>query len=184
MRASYFTESGNRVNETKTSNQPLLAVPPRALLALRKALLTRPDLDTVFALRDAAYAGGDAMYDAFKAYVDSSDAMDPQELEVNQFFRRAGEFWTQSGWGRTTFSEADDAFCAVEIDGCWEAHADDQPDPRGCHLTVGIIGAFLGKFADYPVSVLEVEGPATDSERCRFLAGSMAMIAAHYAENS
>lgn len=154
------------------------------LLALRKALLTRPDLDTVFTLRDAAFAGGDAMYDAFTTFVESKDSVDPQQLEANQFFQRAGEFWTQSGWGQTSFSEADRAFCAVEISGCWEAHLDDQPDPRGCHLTVGIIGAFLGKFADYPVAVLEVEGPATDSDRCRFLAGSMEMIGAHYAEHS
>lgn len=172
------------MNETKTSTPPLLSVPPSALLALRKALLTRPDLDTVFALRDAAFAGGDAMYEAFRAFVQGKDAVDPQELEVQTFFQRAGEFWTQAGWGQTTFSEADGAFCAVEITGCWEAHVDDQPDPRGCHLTVGIVGAFLGKFADYPVAVLEVEGPATDSDRCRFLAGSMEMIAAHYAEHS
>lgn len=170
--------------ETKPNTSRLLSVPPRALLALRKALLTRPDLDTVFTLRDAAYAGGDAMYDAFRDYVESKDAMDPQELEIHQFFRRASEFWTNSGWGETKFSETDQAFCAVEIDDCWEAHLDDQPDPRGCHLTVGIIGAFLGKFADYPVSVLEVEGPATDSDRCRFLAGSVQMIAAQYAEHS
>lgn len=172
------------MNETKTNNPPLLSVPPRALLALRKAMLTRPDLDTVFALRDAAFAGGDAMYDAFAAFVQAKDNVDPQELEIQRFFQRAGEFWTQSGWGQTSFSEADGAFCAVEIIGCWEAHVDDQPDPRGCHLTVGIIGAFLGKFADYPVAVLEVEGPATDSEKCRFLAGNVDMIGAKYAENS
>jgi len=147
-------------------------------------MLTRPDLDTVFALRDAAFAGGDAMYDAFAAFVQAKDNVDPQELEIQRFFQRAGEFWTQSGWGQTSFSEADGAFCAVEIIGCWEAHVDDQPDPRGCHLTVGIIGAFLGKFADYPVAVLEVEGPATDSEKCRFLAGNVDMIGAKYAENS
>jgi predicted hydrocarbon binding protein len=172
------------VNETTTSTPLLLSVPPRALLALRRALLTRPDLDTVFALRDAAFAGGDAMYDAFSEFVQSRDSMDPQELELGRFFQRAGEFWTQSGWGQTTFSEADGAFCAVEISGCWEAHLDDQPDPKGCHLTVGIVGAFLGKFAEYPVAVLETEGPATDSETCRFLAGSVEMIGARYAENS
>jgi hypothetical protein len=47
-----------------------------------------------------------------------------------------------------------------------------------------MVGAFLGKFADYPVAVLETEGPATDSDRCRFLAGSVEMIGAHYAQNS
>jgi predicted hydrocarbon binding protein len=172
------------VNETKPNTPTLLSVPPRALLALRKALLTRPDLDTVFTLRDAAYAGGDAMYDAFASSVEATDSVDPQELGLGTFFQRAGEFWTRSGWGETTFSEAEGAFCAVDIAGCWEASLDDQPDPRGCHLTVGMIGAFLGKFADYPVAVLEVEGPATDSDRCRFLAGSMDMIAAYYAEHS
>jgi predicted hydrocarbon binding protein len=172
------------VNETTTSTPLLLSVPPRALLALRKALLTRPDLDTVFTLRDAAYAGGETMYAAFAEFVQSRDSVDPQELAADRFFRRAGEFWTQSGWGQTTFAEADGAFCAIEIEGCWEAHPDDQPDPKGCHLTIGMIGAFLGNFADYPVAVLETEGPATDSERCRFLAGSVEMIGAHYAENS
>lgn len=172
------------MNETTTTTPPLLSVPPGALLALRKAMLARPDLDTVFTLRDAAYAGGDAMYEAFSAFVESRDSVDPQELDVQHFFQRAGEFWTQAGWGETTFSEADGAFCAIEIEDCWEASPDDQPDPRGCHLTVGMVGAFLGKFADYPVSVLEVEGPATDSDRCRFLAGNMDMIAAYYAEHS
>lgn len=161
-----------------------MAVPPHALLALRKALLARPDLDTVFTLRDAAYAGGDAVYEAFRAFVSPSGVTDPQTLDAQAFFDRAGEFWTQAGWGRTKFSESDGAFCEVEIDDCWEADPGDQPDPRGCHLTVGIIGAFLGRFADYPVAVLEVEGPATDSERCRFLAGSVEMISAYYAEHS
>lgn len=170
--------------ETIQTSPQLLVLPSRAVLALRKALLSRPDLDTVLALRDAAYAGGDSMYDAFKAYVTERDGVDPRDLAVGTFFERAGAFWTESGWGTTTFSEADSAFCAVDIDGCWEASLDDQPDPRGCHLTIGFLGAFLGKFADYPVAVLEVEGPATDSDRCRFLAGSMAMVGAHYAEHS
>lgn len=161
-----------------------MAVPPRALLALRKALLARPDLDTVVTLRDAAYAGGDAIYEAFRQFAAEGGASDPQALAASDFFARAGEFWTRSGWGRTTFAESDGAFCAVEIENCWEADPEDQPDPRGCHLTVGVIGAFLGRFADYPVAVLEVEGPATDSQRCRFLAGSVETVSAYYAEHS
>ena len=147
-------------------------------------MLARPDLDTVITLRDAAYAGGEAFHTAFSAFVNATDSMDPKDLDVHTFFDRAGEFWSDSGWGATKFSERDGAFCSVEIDGCWEADPDDQPDPRGCHLTVGLIGAFLGRFADYPVAVLEVEGPATDSGQCRFLAGSMEMISAYYAEHS
>lgn len=173
------------MNESNTAAAaPLVSIPASALLALRKAMLARPDLDTVITLRDAAYAGGGAIHAAFAAYVKATDSREPESLAVQMFFDRAGEFWTEAGWGRTRFSEADGAFCAVEIDDCWEADPDDQPDPRGCHLTVGLIGAFLGRFADYPVAVLEVKGPATDSEECRFLAGSVEMISAYYAEHS
>lgn len=174
----------NSVEITDVAAPSLLSTAPSTLLALRAAMLTRPDLDTVFALRDAGYAGGEDVYAAFVAYVQTRDFVDPQKLEVAHFFRRAGEFWTDCGWGKTVFSAEDAAFCAVEIDDCWEADPDDQPDPRGCHLTLGILGAFLGKFADYPVAVLEIEGPATESERCRFLAGSTEMIGIYYAEHS
>lgn len=162
----------------------LLSTAPGTILALRSALLSRADLDTVFALRDAGYAGGDGIYAAFDQFVRSRDLVDPQALEVGHFFRRAGEFWTSCGWGQVSFASEDDAFCVVEIANCWEADAADQPDPRGCHLTVGALGAFLGRFADYPVSVLETEGPATGSGKCRFLAGSPEMIGAFYAEHT
>ncbi len=159
-------------------------MPSGSLLALRTAMLARPDLDTVFALRDAGYAGGDAMYAAFDAYVRSKDLIDPQGLEVNHFFKRAGEFWTNCGWGQASFVSADDVFCRVTINDCWEADPAQQPDPRGCHLTVGLLAAFLGRFAEYPLAVLEVEGPATGSEQCQFLAGSTEMIGHYYAEHS
>ncbi|MGI8510517.1 MAG: hypothetical protein ACR2MQ_14440 [Gemmatimonadaceae bacterium] len=174
---------GNSLDPTKNEHA-LLTVAPDTLLTLRAALLTRPDLDTVFALRDAGYAGGDALYAAFEAYVREKDLISPQHLDVSHFFQRAGEFWTRCGWGQTSFAADGDAFCAVVIDGCWEAKSEQQPDPRGCHLTVGVLGAFLGKFADYPLSVLEVDGPATGSEQCRFLAGSAEMIGQYYAEHS
>lgn len=178
---------GNSLDLTKNEHA-LLTVAPDTLLALRAAMLTRPDLDTVFALRDAGYAGGDALYAAFEAYVREKDLVSPQQLDVSHFFQRAGEFWTRCGWGQTSFDAEGDAFCAVVIDGCWEANSaqqpDPQPDPRGCHLTVGVLGAFLGKFADYPLSVLEVDGPATGNGQCRFLAGSAEMIGQYYAEHS
>lgn len=147
-------------------------------------MLTRPDLDTVFALRDAGYAGGDAIYAAFETFVRQRDATDPQQLDVAQFFDRAGEFFTRSGWGTTSFSSMDDTYCVVSMENCWEADPAQQPDPRGCHLTLGALAAFLGRFADYPVAVLETEGPATASSNTRFIAGSTEMIGEYYAAHS
>jgi predicted hydrocarbon binding protein len=138
----------------------------------------------VFALRDAGYAGGEALYDAFDRYVRERDVMAPHDLPVDDFFRRMGDFLTGCGWGTTSLTVQDDTFCVIEIDRCWEADPAHQPDPRGCHLTLGMLGAFLGKFADYPLGVLEIEGPATGSDRCRFLAGNTTMIADYYASHS
>jgi len=167
---------------TKTAS--LLQTAPETLLALRAALLTRPDLDTVYALRDAGYAGGEALYQAFDAYVREKDLIGSQDLAIEHFFHRAGEFLTTGGWGKTTFSVQDDAFCTIEIDGCWEGTGAHQPDPRGCHLTVGLLGAFLGKYAEYPVAVLETEGPESGSHVAKFIAGNTEMVADFYARNS
>lgn len=172
------------MESTISASSTLVAFAPATLLALRAALLTRADLDTVFTLRDAGYAGGDALYDAFDAYVRGKDLIAAQQLDVQHFFHRAGEFFTQQGWGKTTVSSHDDTFCAVEIEQCWEAATEHQPDPRGCHLTVGLLGAFLGKFADYPVAVLETHGPANGDTRAVFIAGNADMISDYYVRNS
>lgn len=164
--------------------ESVVSIPAATLLALRAALLTRPDLETVFVLRDAGFAAGDALFEAFRVLVKSREGVEPGDLDVERFFQLAGEFWTASGWGPTSFAAHDDAFCAVEMSGCWEADPEHQPDPRGCHLTVGMLGAFLGRFADYPVAVLETDGPASGSEVCRFIAGSTERIADYYATHS
>ena len=121
---------------------------------------------------------------AFEAFVRDTDGREPMALDLERFFLQAGDFFTAAGWGETIVSAMEDTFCAVEIDGCWEAAAEHQPDPKGCHLTLGMLGAFFGKFADYPVAVLEIEGPATGSDRCRFIAGNTTMIADYYAKHS
>jgi predicted hydrocarbon binding protein len=172
------------VESTLSPSSSLVSTAPATLLALRATLLTHADLDTVFALRDAGYAGGDAVYDAFDAYVRHKDLIPSQQLGLQHFFHRAGEFFTQNGWGKTTVSSQDDSFCAVEIEHCWEAVAEHQPDPRGCHLTVGLLGAFLGKFAEYPVAVLETRGPANGDTRATFIAGNADMVSDYYARNS
>lgn len=160
---------------------PLVSVAPATLLALRGALLTRADLETVIVLRDAGYAGGEVVYDAFRAWAERElGADDVQVMPFDSFAGAAGRFLTDSGWGDVTVTALEDAFCVVDITRCWEAVAEHQPEPRGCHLTTGLLGAFLGQFADYPVAVLEVEGPATGSERSRFLAGGTEMISRAY----
>lgn len=158
----------------------LVHASPATLLALRAALLTRSDLDTVFVLRDAGYAGGDQAYAAFEQFITSDNYLDPPSLPLSRFFDLAGRFFSEAGWGEVSFSSKDDRFCVIEITNCWEASPDSQPSPAGCHLTLGFLAAFLGKFANFPISILEVEGPSTGQTHCRFLAGNPATIAEYY----
>jgi predicted hydrocarbon binding protein len=188
MKPSYLSEStaSSAVDTISAAHtmSPLIQVAPATLLALRASLLTRADLDTVFVLRDAGYLGGEQLYNAFESYIQGREQVDPQELGVEEFFEHAGHFFTQCGWGTTTLSSQDNTFCVVDIENCWEATPDNQPNPKGCHLTLGLLGGFLGKFADYPVSILEIEGPETGTTNCRFIAGNTAMVADYYARHS
>lgn len=163
------------------SQAALVNMSPNTLLALRGALLKRGDLDTVFVLRDAGYAGGGQAFSAFEDFVRrESPLFNPLSLPISKFFEMAGRFFTEAGWGNVTFTSKDDAFCLIEIDNCWEAETNNQPEPAGCHLTLGYLAAFLGNFADYPVSLLEISGPSTGSERCQILAGNTQRISEYY----
>ena len=153
---------------------------PATLLALRAALLTRSDLDTVFVLRDAGFAGGDQAYLAFERFVMEDGGLAAESLPLSRFFTMAGIFFSEAGWGEVSFTSQDDKFCVIEIANCWEADPVNQPAPPGCHLTLGFFAAFLGKFANFPISMLEVEGPSTGHSSCRFLAGNTATIAEYY----
>ncbi len=164
---------------------PLIHTAPETLLALRAALMSRGDLDTVFVLRDAGYAGGEGAFAAFEDYVrDIAPLFNPQSLPLSKFFQYASEYFTQSGWGSFVFKNEDDAFCLIEIEDCWEANPENQPEPAGCHMTLGYLAAFLGHFADYPISILEIEGPSTGSSKCQLLAGNTQRIAEYYKQQT
>lgn len=188
MKLSFLDESMNGSDISSAGavalTSPLVHSAPATLLALRAALLSRPELDTVYVLRDAGYAGGDELYDAFERYAANRGESDPQSVQIDHFFHLAGSFLTECGLGEVTLYAEGDAFCVVEIEGCWEAIAEDQPDPAGCHLTLGLIAAFLGRFADYPLSILEAKGPSTGSAYCRFLTGNAEMISDYYTKNA
>jgi predicted hydrocarbon binding protein len=149
----------------------LVGVAIPTLRELRAAVLQSNDPDAaVSALREAGYAGGEAVHAAFEQWLEESGVSpDTGELALEEFGERATTFFRDAGWGQLTFSpDENEGIALLDIDDCWEADAD--AEGGGCQITTGVLAAFFGKIAGYPVSVLETECSA--GGRCQFMLGN------------
>jgi predicted hydrocarbon binding protein len=127
------------------------------------------------ALREAGYAGATSLFDAFEIWLDDRGSARAEDLAIDEFSRRAAEFFEAAGWGKVTFRSLHDALAVIDIEGCWESQLHGRGE-SGCHLTTGTLAGFLGCLADYPVAVMEIECGTTANARCRFLAGNADML--------
>ena len=127
------------------------------------------------ALREAGYAGAPSLFDAFETWLSDRGSRKAEDLPIDEFSTRAGEFFQNAGWGRVTFRSLHDALAVIDIENCWEAQLHGEGE-RGCHLTTGTLAGFLGCLADYPVAVMEIECSVGGTARCRFLAGNPEML--------
>lgn len=151
--------------------------------------------DAVRSLREAGYAGGDAIFDAFEQWlgevspdsVTGSGEPDTQsggvadnvagsragDLALEEFGERASLFFSDAGWGEMTFTgREDEGVAEVAIVDCWESDGEAGGAMPGCHLTTGMLAAFFGRIAGYPVAVLETECRGGGESRCCFAMGN------------
>ena len=164
---------------TESSTQ-LVGVAIPTLRQLRSAVLssTSPDA-AVNALREAGFAGGAAVYSAFEGWLAESGVTDASggksaagDLSLEEFGDGTTRFFRDAGWGDVTLSHDDDEGVAiVDIEKCWEGTAS-AADAPGCHITTGLLAAFFGQIAGYPVAVLETECCEGNGSRCRFMMGN------------
>lgn len=164
----------------------LIGVAVPLLRELRAGVLAASaPADAVRTLREAGFAGGDAVYRAFEQWLGESGYSSPSSagegagraasLSLAEFGERTSRFFRDAGWGDVTFSsDESNGTAALDIAHCWEgedpaAAAVDQP---GCHITTGMLAAFFGRIAGYPVAVLETECSAAGNSRCRFQMGN------------
>jgi predicted hydrocarbon binding protein len=164
---------------TDSSTAFLVGVAIPTLRELRSAVLrtSSPD-DAVTALREAGFAGGDAVHAAYERWLAESGITDPAEgradsgeLTIGEFGRATSRFFRDAGWGDVTFSaNEDEGVAVVEIANCWEGSASSVAS--GCHITTGLLAAFFGRIAGYPVAVLETDCCGGDGSSCRFLMGN------------
>jgi predicted hydrocarbon binding protein len=154
------------------SSSQLLALPRASLLALRAALIR--DTGGAFAtfLQEAGYAGGDAIYQSFRAWLAARGDGDAEALDVPAFQARAADFFREMGWGSLAITPLHDVVAMVDSSDWAEADSEGGLPYPACHYSTGLFADFFGRAAEAPLAVLEVECRSSGSHQCRFLLGS------------
>src|SRR5690242_21541108 len=65
------------------------------------------------ALREAGYAGAPSLFDAFETWLSDNGSPKAEDLPIDEFSERAGEFFQNAGWGRVTFRSLHDALAVI-----------------------------------------------------------------------
>lgn len=170
---------------THAATRQLIGIAIPTLRELRAATLAcisagpAGEADAVDALREAGFAGGPAVYEAFEQWLaESNTSATAPELTIQEFGDRAAQYFRDAGWGRVDFStEKEESVATISMDDCWEADRTAGGSSPSCHITTGMLAAFFGKLAGYPVAVMETECCAANGDRCRFLLGNSEIMA-------
>ena len=168
-----------------------IAIP--TLRELRAATLSSPataassEAAAVDSLREAGYAGGEAIYEAFENWLSETAHVGPEsesraglarDLALDDFGDRVAQYFRSAGWGVLEFApEEDEGVATLSIENGWEVDPKAAETKPSCHLTTGMLAAFFGRVAGYPVAVLETECCSAGADRCRFLLGNTEVMA-------
>ena len=158
----------------------MLAITRDALTALRAALIRDAGPAAAGYLQEAGYAGGGALFAAFRGWLASRGAGAPESLSVDDFQREATEFFRAAGWGSLQVGALHDTVAMLDSADWGEATPESPLDQPACHLTAGMFADFFGRVADAPLAVMEVECRSAGGDRCRFLLGSTEVMQAVY----
>jgi len=149
----------------------LVALTRDSLLALRDVMFRDIGLNAAAMLQEAGYAGGPALYDAFKAWLSAHGDATPDALEATEFSAKATQFFREAGWGSVELGSLESV--ATVDSGDWAESDPGHPmEYPGCYYTSGVLADFFTRLAGEPLAVMEVECRSMGSDRCRFLVGS------------
>lgn len=151
----------------------MLALSRASLSALRGALLRdAAEGQAAAVFQEAGYAGGAAVYDAFRAWLHQRGDTDPESLDHETFRDRAAEFFREAGWGSLYVSVLGDSCLTLDAADWSEADpAMTAPHPS-CFYSAGMFSDFFSRLGGESLGAFEVECRSTGAERCRFLLGS------------
>jgi len=156
------------------SASALVALSPRALHALR-------DRAGAQALQEAGYAAGEATFNAFAAWIPQVAGVDhPAELAAPRLAEVLSQFFTALGWGTMRVTPLGEAAVAVDAELWAEASPEAHLQYPSCFFTSGMLADFMGRMANAPLAVMEVECRSRGDARCRWLLGAPETLTAIY----
>ncbi len=146
-----------------------VAVPVDFFSALRKAVESPVSAVTIDSVRDAGFYAGQALFDAFSAWLGERGEVPAESLDDARFALLVTDFFGEFGWGQIQFTPISDAVIALDASDWGEA----EGSGGGCYVSTGLFAGFFGRLASAPIAVLEVECRCAGDARCRFLLGSI-----------
>jgi predicted hydrocarbon binding protein len=143
----------------------------RVIHQLRASLERDTGLQAATYLQEAGFAGGEELYESFRAWLGHAHGIEPAELDVEFFGDVLSEFLAEQGWGRLSAAVLGPVL-ALDSSEWAEALDERRGEFPSCHLSCGLLADFLGRISQDVVAVMEVECRSRGEARCRFLAGA------------
>lgn len=175
MRAKPHRAQGTNVS-VDLSETRMAGVPRDALSTLHSALFRDAASNAPGWLQEAGYAGGPALHDAFLRWCSDQGLQPPEQHDLAEFGRRAGEFLGQLGWGRVTVETLHQSALAVDSPDWTEANPSGGLQYPGCYFSSGMLADFFGRLGGAQLVAMEVECRSVGHDRCRFLLASAETI--------
>ena len=150
----------------------ILGLTRDSFTALRTALWRDAAANAPAWLQEAGYAGGAALHQAFAQWCATKGLQVPESLAASEFQQRAGEFFTEIGWGSVAVATLHDSVMTIDSGDWAEADPASAMQFPGCYFSSGLLADFFGRIAGAPLASMEVECRSMGHARCRFLLGS------------
>jgi predicted hydrocarbon binding protein len=121
--------------------------------------------------REIGFAQGSALHELFRDWL-AAESQEPAaaELEMNVFWERVAEFAEELGLGRLQVDLSHPGMAMLVSNDWFEAERSGAEQPA-CHLTTGLLAAFLHEIAGQDLAVMEVECRASGVTNCTFAMG-------------
>lgn len=162
---------------TPADNPKLVCLGQGVLHALREALERTLGDQAAQVLQEIGYASGPEVYQAFAAWLQTqADVPNPSDLDASFLGEMLSAFFSGSGWGTLTIERLGQAALAIDTVEWAEARAGAAAAAPSCHLTTGLLSAFMTELAGDVMAVMQVECLTCGDDRCRFLVGSPATL--------
>jgi predicted hydrocarbon binding protein len=162
---------------TPADSANLVCLGKGVLHTLRDALERTLGDQAAPVLQEVGYTSGPEVYRAFTAWLRTrADVPDPSDLDAAFLGAMLSEFFHEAGWGTLTIERLGHAALAIDTVEWAEARPGAAAPAPSCHLTTGLLSAFMTELAGDVMAVMQVECLTCGDDRCRFLVGSPATL--------